>query len=257
MRFAEQDRKAEEEAPTTSTPDKQASGVSPPDDREAPAADETDLGPEVEKEVVRVFRGSLRKSDSAREEAFNFALDKIFNGKLDRNKNPNKHISFQRVCKELKKEITPQALSSGLRAADFRRKRKALGKDLPNVAFSEDAELVAVENEEKRMALTEEINRSRISIRDLRKRVREVNAKDAPDKDLKRVMRKLKDPLGLPGGKEFEELLSDPVKLEKDLSKTERKSLREGIAVKKEHIETSVKRLEALEEWLGAIDPQS
>jgi len=254
--YAEADRQAEEEqALTAPTSGEQASAPSPTDNSEAQAPDVTDLGPEAEKAVVGAFRGAVKKSDNAKEEASITALDKFYNGRLDLTTNPNKHTSFQRVCKELKKEITPQTLSSWVRAADFRRKRKAVGKDLVNVTFSHDAELVAVEDEEKRMALAEETNRSPISIRDLRKRVREVNAQEAPDKDLKRVMRKLKDQFSLPGGKVFEELVSDPDKLEKDLSKTERKDLRKGISVKKEHIETCLKRLEDLEEWLETIDP--
>jgi hypothetical protein len=242
--YAEADRQAEEEEAATASDAKQ---------NEAP--DVTDLGPDAEKEVAGAFREAVKKSDNAKEEASITALDKFYNGKLDLTTNPNKHTSFQRVCKELKKEITPQTLSSWVRAADFRRKRKAVGKDLVNVTFSHDAELVAVEDEEKRMALAEETNRSPISIRDLRKRVREVNAQEAPDKDLKRVMRKLKDQFSLPGGKELEDLVSDPDKLEKDLSKKERKGLRKGIAAKRVHIETCLKRLEDLEEWLETIDP--
>jgi type I site-specific restriction-modification system R (restriction) subunit len=217
--YAEADRQAEEEEATTASTTEEYAGTPASAAKEDEAVDETDVGPEVEKEVVAAFREAVRKSDDAREEASNTALDKFFNGDLS---NLNKHTSFKRACKELKREITPQTLSSWIRAADNRRRQRAQGKVL-----------AAVEDEEKRMALGEEINQSRISIRDLRKRVREINAKEAPDKDLKRVMRKLKDQFSLPGGKEFEDLVSDPDKLEKDLSKTERKGLRKGIAARR------------------------
>jgi hypothetical protein len=242
--YAEADRLAAEEKVTV-------------DSTQEEDADETDLGPVVEKRVVEAFRESFRKTDDAKEDAACLCLDEFFDGNLDLSKNPSKHTSLKRVQKELKNEISPQAISSRVRAADIRRKRKAVGKNLPNVTFSHDVELVAVEDEEKRMELAESINRSPISIAATRKRVREINAKEAPGKDLKRVIRKLKDPLSLPGGREFEDLLADPEKLEKDLSKRERKDLLTGITVKKQHIKTSVKRMEELVEWLEEIDPPS
>jgi hypothetical protein len=262
MRYAEQDREAEEESAKGETAPDDVPEVKTADQKSADSkgspktGSEEDIDDEFVEEIVREINTKNAKMDSGREEIGALLYDLVFGGDMELvlSKNPNKSNSFQKITNHRDCNISAKTASSYVRAEGFKRHLVSLGKDISNLTFSHLIELVSVEAADRRLELAEEINRNPVSVQMTRKRVTEVNAEKAPDKTLKRIFRRMKDPLSLPGGEEFKKLVSDDKKLEKDLSVTEREELLKHITKKKGHIGDCVVLLDKLQEALQIID---
>lgn len=261
--YAEADRLAEEEEAGDNEEDDEDTSATVSEESTRTGSEPTAEGePEVEisdteaKEIADEVRGKAKNVENEQEEIGRIIFHKGFKGRMDlvSSRDPVKSASFPKIHKLLDDLFSPKTLSTLTRGAAFRELLVSFGKKSQELPFGHLRELVSVQDENRRIELAEEVYRRSLSVQKTRKRVAEVNAEKAPEKTLKRIVRKMHDPLSLPGGKEFEKLISDPDQLQKDLSKSERMTLRSGIAAKTEHIDKCLSCLKELDEFLAMID---
>jgi len=137
--------------------------------------DDLELVDEINRLYDETFgRGGLRIGG--------LVLDKKFNGDLSKvqDKNPLKETSLAALAKDGKLKVDPTTLSSWIRAAALARWFENNNNPLNNFTTSHFVALLPLEDEVKRGELAIEANDSRMSVRDLQKKVTAAKEANTP-----------------------------------------------------------------------------
>jgi hypothetical protein len=211
----------------------------------------------IDEAVAEINSIALRTVEQGALEIGMWVLKHIFKGdiKLASSKSPRKDRSFAMLSDHPRLRINPRRLSDYLRAAAIRTHAVGSGLELPNATVSHYLESLAVDDEKLRLQLLIEADSNKLSVRDFRKRILEINPKKrVPEKVINQLMHKIKDPHALPVGEDFEKLIEDEEFLKDDLSKKERLNLRAEIETKRDHMTKCGEFLDLLEQRLAEID---
>jgi len=245
------DEQPEEKGDTTTDPRPEASSP----DAEQAKSEEVDQ--DFIEQAVDIANGYEDRNEQTRLEYAMWVFETFFDGDIksgSEKKDHRKKVKYAKFLDHKRLKTNPRRVSDLVRAAAVWTGFKARALELPNLTFSHCLELIAVEDEAVRTRFALEINQERLSVRQTRKKVSELNSRKVPKKLVDQLLLKIKDPRSLPVAEDYEKMIADDEFISDELSKKERLLLRAEIDTKRDQISNCGQFLDLLEQRLADVD---
>lgn len=243
----------EEESGTENDDSSKQSGSNAGDSSKGSSSGKTD---KIEEGVKVMNTNTQERVSEGRFKRGEWLSENIYKGdkEFQKSRDPNKKKNTDMLKLEAHPELIPHPRRLREDVQAFAELQFLLGQGVSkdNFSFYHCLEVIRLKDEPSRVALALEINNKKLSVRQTRERVNQINSSKVAPKLAEKLLAKIKDPRSLPLEKDYETMDGDF--LENELSKKERLLLRAEMTTKRDQLKACNAFLDLLEQRLSDID---